>query len=323
MTTVGALHILRFFINRRNKKEMKRNIILLILIALVGVATVTAQGRRGLKLNEVMVVNDSNYVDDYGKCGAWIELFNSTFGPLEISKVFLTNDPKNPKMYPVPIGDVNTRVPKRQHILFWADGKATHGTFHTNFTLDPSHPNWIGIYDTDGLTLIDSVTVPVMSGNMSFARMDDGDGAWEVRDGVEEGKYITPSSNNRIKDTNGKVDMFHENDSHGFSLTIMAMMIVFTALLVLCVCFWIISKIGAKKLSDKKLKSQGVDPTSVKRADRPMGDSGEEIAAIVMALHEHLNAHDNEATILTINKVRRAYSPWSSKIYSLRGLTRK
>ena len=302
---------------------MKRNIILLVLIAIVGCASMSAQGRRGLRLNEVMVVNDSNYVDDYGKRGAWIELFNSTFGPLEISKVFLTNDPNNPKMYPVPLGDVNTRIPKRQHILFWADGKPTYGTFHTNFTLDPNRENWIGVYDTDGLTLIDSVTVPVMGGNRSFARIDDGVGAWEVRDGVSEGKHITPSSANHIKDTNGKVDMFYEHDSHGFSLTIMAMTIVFTALLVLCVCFWIISKIGAKNLRDKKLKSQGVDPTSVKRTERPQGDSGEEIAAIVMALHEHLNAHDNEATILTINKVRRAYSPWSSKIYSLRDIPRR
>ena len=37
-----------------------------------------------------------------------------------------------------------------------------------------------------------------------------------------------------------------------------------------------------------------------------------------MALYEHLNTHDSENTILTINKVKRAYSPWSSKIYSLR-----
>ena len=52
-------------------------------------------------------------------------------------------------------------------------------------------------------------------------------------------------------------------------------------------------------------------------------DSGEAIAAIVMALHEHLDAHDRESTVLTINKVRRAYSPWNSKIYSLRELPRR
>ena len=52
-------------------------------------------------------------------------------------------------------------------------------------------------------------------------------------------------------------------------------------------------------------------------------DSGEEIAAICMALHEHLNMHDKEDFVLTINKVKRAYSPWNSKIYSLRELPHK
>ena len=56
---------------------------------------------------------------------------------------------------------------------------------------------------------------------------------------------------------------------------------------------------------------------------RPDNDSGEAIAAISMALHDHLDAHDRESAVLTINKVRRAYSPWSSKIYSLRELPRR
>ena len=43
-------------------------------------------------------------------------------------------------------------------------------------------------------------------------------------------------------------------------------------------------------------------------------DSGEVFAAIAMALHEYQeDAHDIEDTILTINKVKRNYSPWSSR----------
>ncbi|MDE6418620.1 MAG: OadG family protein, partial [Duncaniella sp.] len=40
-------------------------------------------------------------------------------------------------------------------------------------------------------------------------------------------------------------------------------------------------------------------------------DSGEVIAAISMALRAHLEANDKETTVLTINKVRRTYSPSS------------
>lgn len=47
--------------------------------------------------------------------------------------------------------------------------------------------------------------------------------------------------------------------------------------------------------------------------------SGEEIAAISMALHLFFEElHDEESGVLTIKKVSRAYSPWSSKIYAVR-----
>lgn len=168
------------------------------------------------------------------------------------------------------------------------------------------------------------MTVPAsLAANQTYARKADGEGegveAWEVRN--DEGDlYVTPSSNNIIRDTNNKVDMFRENDENGVAMAIMAMAIVFSALLVLAICFYIISKIGARKMRQSKAEAQGIDTTV---EDHPEHDSGEEIAAIVMALHQHLDAHDNESTILTINKVKRAYSPWSSKIYSLRELPRR
>ncbi len=46
---------------------------------------------------------------------------------------------------------------------------------------------------------------------------------------------------------------------------------------------------------------------------------GEELAAIALALYRYRNdLHDIESSVITINKVARAYSPWSSKIYGLR-----
>lgn len=298
---------------------------LLAIAVCICAGVVSAQGRRGLRINEVMVKNESSVIDDYGRHAAWIELFNSTFGPLEISSVYLTNDRNNPTMYPVPLGDVNTRIPKRQHVIFWADGMPNDGTFHTNFVLIPGADNWIGLYDADGKTLIDEVTIPAtLPFDASYARKVDGVGAisdasaWEVRDGSTSSLYITPSSNNIIKDTNGKVANFKELDEAGGGMTIMAMCIVFSALLVLCISFYIINRISAAISKSNKAKTVGLNLKELARDERPDHDTGEEIAAIAMALHEHLDAHDRENTVLTINKVKRAYSPWSSKIYTLR-----
>lgn len=304
---------------------MKKKL-LLMLVALMAISTAAyAQGRKGLCINEVMVQNDSSVVDDYGLRHGWIELYNSTHAPMEISSVYLTNDSTNPELYPVPLGDVNTEIPPLQHVIFWADGEPNKGTFHISFKIKPGET--IYIFDADQQTILDKVTIPTdLKANTTFARKADGKGgmnqdAWEVRDGGK--KYITPSSNNIIVATNEKVEKFRKLDGSGIVLTVMAMSIVFGALLVLCLCFYAISKIGSAISKANKMRSHGVEPKSVAKADAPASDSGEEIAAIVMALHEHLNAHDQENTILTINKVKKAYSPWSSKIYGLRELPRK
>ena len=296
---------------------MKRILFLTAMFVLVASATF-AQSRKALRINEVMVQNESSIVDDYGEHHGWIELFNSNFAPLEISSVFITNDPNNPKKYPVPLGDVNTKIAKRQHVVFFADGQPDKGTFHMNFVLEPGKDNWIGVYDADGITLIDEVTIPAsLVKDNSYARTVDGAGQWSIRDGGKA--YITPSSANVIRDGNKKIEEFANRDENGFGMTIMAMCIVFSALLILCLSFYAIGKIGATVSRLNKMNASGIDKKEVDKKS-VAHDSGEEIAAIVMALHDHFNAHDTENTILTINKVKRAYSPWSSKIYGLREL---
>ncbi len=297
---------------------MKRKALLLVFLACLCSVQLFGQARKGLKINEIMVVNDSSAVDEYGRHAAWIELYNSDFKAMEISSVYLTNDTTKPKLYPVPLGDVKTKLPKRQHILFWADGRPTDGTFHVNFTLDPTKPNVVAVYDADGITLIDKVEVPVLRPGESYARTDDGAGEWKVRKGLDADDYITPGSANKIKGVNPKIQKFKEKDENGFALTITAMGIVFSALILLSVCFWIISRFNSARSKRKKMEAQGLSVADIAPDQRPDGDSGEEIAAIAMALHDHLDAHDKESSVLTINKVRKAYSPWSSHIYTLR-----
>ena len=305
----------------------KKFFALLLLCALCG-ASAFAQGRKGVRINEVMVQNDSSYVDDYGMHHAWIELFNSTFAPVDISSMYLTDDPANPKKYPIPRMDVNTEMPARQHVVFWADNEPNKGTFHLNFFLKPGKDNYIGLYDSDGKTLVDEVVVPASLGRgHSYARMQDGvrneaddKSAWEVRDGSNE-KYITPSSNNIILDTNEKIKNFEDHDQSGLGMTVLAMAVVFAALIVLSLCFNVIGWINAKTAQRKKKEATAGNLDEAEFTEGP--DSGEEIAAVCMALHEHLNMHDKEDLVLTINKVKRSYSPWSSKIYSLRELPRR
>ena len=84
--------------------------------------------------------------------------------------------------------------------------------------------------------------------------------------------------------------------------------------------------IGQITVFVKKRNAMRVHGISDKEEAKEKGlgrESGEVYAAIAMALYQHLEVHDVEDTILTINKVKKAYSPWNSKIYSLREVPNK
>lgn len=292
-----------------------------IFIALVAIVCLglNAQRATSLKINEVLVTNEQNYQDDYGLHNAWIEIFNTSFATVNIEGCFLTNDKDNPTKYPIPKGDVLTQIKPRQHTLFWADGMPNRGTFHVNFTLDPNKENYIALYDSNGKTLIDEVTIPAgMLADQSYARQEDGSANWVIKGGGEH-SYVTPSTNNMTQDKNEKIENFKKHDEDGFGMAIIAMSVVFIGLILLYVSFKIVGNIAVKLGKKNAMKAIGItDKTEAK--EKNLGShSGEEAAAIAMALHEFMNdAHDVEDMILTINKVKRSYSPWSSKIYTLR-----
>ena len=292
-----------------------------IFITLVAVVCLglNAQRATSLKINEVLVTNEQNYQDDYGLHNAWIEIFNTSFASVNIEGCYLTNDKDNPTKYPIPKGDVLTLIKPRQHILFWADGMPNRGTFHVSFTLDPSKENYIALYDSNGKTLIDEITVPAgMLADQSYAREEDGGASWVIKGGGEH-SYVTPSTNNMTLDKNEKIENFKKHDADGFGMAIIAMSVVFIGLILLYVSFKIVGNIAVKLGKRNAMKAIGITD-KVEAKEKNLGShSGEEAAAIAMALHEFMNdAHDVEDMILTINKVKRTYSPWSSKIYTLR-----
>lgn len=54
-------------------------------------------------------------------------------------------------------------------------------------------------------------------------------------------------------------------------------------------------------------------------ADKELKKMDEINASIALAIHLYFSEkHDKESAVLTINRVAKLYSPWSSKIYGLR-----
>ena len=274
-----------------------------------------------LVLNEVLITNEGNFQDDYGMHSAWIEIFNRSYGSADLAGCYLkcSSQPGDTASYFIPKGDVLTLVKPRQHSLFWADGEARRGTFHTNFTLNPETQNWIGLYDS-GRNLLDQITIPAgaLQANQSYARISDAAEKWEVKDGSAE-KYVTPSTNNKTIDSNAKMEKFEEHDSDGIGMSISAMSVVFCGLILLFIAFKIVGRVSVSLSKRNAMKAKGITDKQEAK-EKKLGEApGEIFAAIAMAMHEmQSDVHDVEDTVLTINRVKRSYSPWSSKIYTLR-----
>ncbi len=106
----------------------------------------------------------------------------------------------------------------------------------------------------------------------------------------------------------------------GILISVAGYVVVFIALLLLYLIFSNLTKALQLRLR-KRLKSEG---HKVESEEKELSVSGEINAAISMALYLHFEeAHDIENTVLTITKVQKAYSPWSSKIYGLREFPKK
>ena len=108
--------------------------------------------------------------------------------------------------------------------------------------------------------------------------------------------------------------------SDNLVLSLVGYVIVFLALTLLFYVFNLIPKILSfnkrRQLRRKGLRERVIEDITI---------TGEVSAAISTALHLYFSdLHDEETRVLTVNKISKRYSPWSSKIYNVtKGLNRR
>ncbi len=108
-------------------------------------------------------------------------------------------------------------------------------------------------------------------------------------------------------------------DSLSWIIVFVGIGIVFLSLLVIYLFFrYVLTFILNFRLKSFARK-KGIDPVNVETAKTMM--TGEVNAAIAMALYSYYNElHDVESGVITIKRVSRTYSPWSSKLYHMKNL---
>ena len=106
----------------------------------------------------------------------------------------------------------------------------------------------------------------------------------------------------------------------GFAMLVtgMGIGVVFLMLVVLIGVIGFQSKVINKLTAEKSAKAESEQPETANTTETH--PTPHEQAAIAMAMHLYFNAHDEEPHVITIEQVERRYSPWSSKIYSMRSI---
>lgn len=302
---------------------MKRIAFLLAVVASSSI-NVFAQGAKNIKINEVMTHNASSIEDGYGQREAWIELCNVSYTTQNVRGMFITTNravlnkdlsvPERQKMMSViPSNDERTSLHGQQFLTFFFNSNPNKSTLHIDAKTEPGKPLWVALYDGNGVNLIDSVTIPALAPDCSYARKDNGS-EWEVR----TPENVTPNITN-VAFVNSKIANTKKNDPYGFAITILAMGTVFFCLVLLYVFFRLMGVFmdhqnTAKKIANKqpfkpvtktvKAVDDVIDTSATLLKDglKTKGiDKKIYIAVISMALKQYQDdVHDTESGIITI-----------------------
>lgn len=284
---------------------MKRLPMLTCALLLVSTA-VMAQMENSIKLNEVVTDNRSGLQDEYGQHGAWVEIANISHSTYNIRGMFVTTDrsvldkdmsaPERMKrMSVIPSGDDRTNLTARQNIVFYLNSSPAKGSLHLTVNVEPGKPTWVALYNGNGVNLVDSVTIPALAADCSFARTTDKDDNWAVKKPDD----VTPWINNNVSQGESKVAKVKRTDPYGIGITVLSMGIVFFCLALLYAFFAIFGMFMRRRESAKEEAVSAAVPQVTRNDD----NGGQEVymAVIAMALKQYQDdVHDTESGVITI-----------------------
>ncbi|HUT45804.1 MAG TPA: lamin tail domain-containing protein [Sedimentisphaerales bacterium] len=159
-------------------RNMTTRLFILILIWIPYLTGSVNGAEITLVINELMASNSTSIQDPQGHYDDWIEIYNYGVNAINIGGMYLTDNLSVPKKWRIPANvTAATTVAAGGHLLIWADNDTADTGLHANFKLDADGEQ-ISLFDSDGVTLIDSITFPDQTTDMSYGRYPDGSDDW-------------------------------------------------------------------------------------------------------------------------------------------------
>ncbi len=299
---------------------MRRKFVLLFAAVcfLMPNSDLRAQGIKAIRINEVLVYNDSGYRDDYGVSSGWFEVYNTGVKTLSLGGCYVTNDPQNPKKYRIPKSAQNVTLIPSAYAVFFAYNEPTRSPFHVNFNLfDTSILGngraFIALYDQSGKELIDSVSYSVRAQKegVSFGKYEgEKEAQWKTME------QATPLALNHVSNDMSRSEIYQQKDPHGIIITITSMSVVFLLLVVIAFVFKgtgaYFKKQARKQKAPKEDRKAAAATQAVPAVEGAVED--EVSTAIAAALHLYQNdCHEIEDNGFVLHRTFNQPSPWADK----------
>jgi hypothetical protein len=143
-----------------------------LLFGIVYCSNTSNSGVSSLFINEFMADNGITVAGPNGYSPDWIELYTAGTETIDLTGMYLTDNLNNPTRWQFKEG---TTIGPKEYLIVWAD--ADGGENYATFGLDANGEE-IGLFDSDGATLIDSVTYVKQIQDVSYGRYPDGGSSW-------------------------------------------------------------------------------------------------------------------------------------------------
>ena len=141
----------------------------------------TGQSAVSVVINEFLADNKNSAPDQSGEHDDWVELYNTGAKPVLLTGKYMTDDPLQLNKWQFKKDSLY--INPGQNLLIWCDDQETQTGIHTNFKLSKSG-EFIAIVDTNGTSIIDSISFGAQSTDISMGRYPDGSSTW---------KFLTPT----------------------------------------------------------------------------------------------------------------------------------
>jgi len=156
------------------------------------------QSEINIRINEVMSKNATSVVDNCNEKEDWIEIYNNSNEPFNLSGLYLTDDCQLPFKWLISdlYADSVTLEPYGFG-LFFADNETRQGVLHCNFKLNSDGETISLLKKVSGIpVLLDSVTYNALPEDTSWGRIPDGSPVWKELNTPSPGKSnsILPSN---------------------------------------------------------------------------------------------------------------------------------